>query len=68
MEWIPIEEFGTRREPPGGALDLNRREAIAACAGGGIVLAALLIGYGVSRLLRRESTESTEGDLPKEGP
>jgi eukaryotic-like serine/threonine-protein kinase len=67
VELIPIDELGPGREPPRGALDLNRREAVAACAGGAIVLAALLLGYGVSRLLRREPAESTDGDLPKEG-
>jgi serine/threonine protein kinase len=67
VDLIPIDEVGPRREPSRGALDLNRREAVAACAGGGIVLAALLLGYGVSRLLRREPADSTDGDLPKEG-
>jgi hypothetical protein len=38
-----------------------------ACVGGGIVLAAILIGYGASKLLRREPPDGPDGDLPKEG-
>ena len=52
-----------------GLLDLTRREAIMVCGGGAMVLGAILVGFGLSRALRREAPAETPPDpnAPKEG-
>ena len=52
-----------------GLLELNRRDAIMLCGGGAMVLGAILVGYGLSRALRRETPVETPPDsnAPKEG-
>jgi eukaryotic-like serine/threonine-protein kinase len=52
-----------------GLLELNRRDAIMLCGGGAMVLGAILIGFGLSRALRREAPADPPPDpnAPKEG-
>ena len=52
-----------------GLLELNRRDAIMLCGGGAMVLGAILIGYGLSRALRREAPADPPPDpnAPNEG-
>jgi eukaryotic-like serine/threonine-protein kinase len=60
----PLEE-----EEPRGLFELDRRDAIMLCAGGAMVLTAIIAGYGVSRALRKEPAplEPTDPNAPKEG-
>ena len=54
-------------DEPRGLLDLDRRDYIMASIGGGIVLSAILLGYGVSRLLRGPTpVPTTEQSTPTE--
>jgi hypothetical protein len=59
-------------KPPGddderSLLELDRRDYIMAGAGGGIVALAILMGYGISRLLRgSSSTASTPAESPSQ--
>jgi len=41
-------------EPRRGLLQLNRRDVLMLCTGGALVAAALAVGWGLSRALRRE--------------
>jgi serine/threonine protein kinase len=50
---IPLPPAGATDESR-GLLELNRRDAIMLCAGGAMVLSAILAGYGLSRALRKE--------------
>ncbi|HEX3151626.1 MAG TPA: protein kinase [Gemmataceae bacterium] len=61
----PAEEEEKR-----GLFELDRRDAIMLCAGGAMVLTAIIAGYGVSRALRKETpppAEPNETGTPKEG-
>jgi serine/threonine protein kinase len=52
---------------PRGLFEIDRRDCIMAGIGGGLVLAAILTGYGISRLVRKPppATTSTEQQQPQ---
>jgi eukaryotic-like serine/threonine-protein kinase len=59
VELIPIPEpvaSKRRGDEPRGMLELNRRDVLMLCSGGGLVLAAVAAGWGLYRVLRREPT------------
>jgi serine/threonine protein kinase len=58
VELIPTAEPAKRHdgELRRGLLQLNRRDVLMLCTGGGLVAAALAAGWGLSRALRREPT------------
>ena len=58
-------------DEPRGLLEPNRRDLIMLCAGGGFVVTAMLAGWGLSKLLRREPPLETppppDPNAPQEG-
>lgn len=64
VELVPVDDLAAgspRYRPTQRSLaDLDRRDAMLACIGGGIVLAAGLMGYGLAKLLRKEVLEDPE--------
>jgi eukaryotic-like serine/threonine-protein kinase len=58
-------------DEPRGLLEPNRRDLIMLCAGGGFVVTAMLAGWGLSKLLRREpppeTTPPPDTNAPQEG-
>ena len=54
-------------DEPRGIFELNRRDAIMLCAGGAMVLTAIMAGYGLSRALRKEPPPVEPTPEPKEG-
>ena len=55
-----------------GLLEPNRRDLIMLCAGAGFVVTAMLAGWGLSKLLRREPPPETapppsDSNAPGEG-
>jgi hypothetical protein len=79
VELVPIPEPASskrkRDDEPRGLMELNRRDALMLCSGGGLVVAAIAAGWGLYRLLRREpppeptppATPPTEPQAPPEG-
>ena len=54
VELVPLPGPVQPDERKRGLLELNRRDVIMLCSGGGLVVLAALAGWGVSRALRRD--------------
>ncbi len=65
VELIPLPDVRPLDDPPRGPFEFDRRDAIMLCSGGGLVLGAILLGYGVSRLMRKDH-DAPDAELPKE--
>jgi eukaryotic-like serine/threonine-protein kinase len=69
VELIPIpDSVASKRDgdEPRGLLELNRRDVLMLCSGGGLVLTAVAAGWGIYRVLRREPTPEQPPPAPKE--
>jgi serine/threonine protein kinase len=71
VELIPIPPPSASRqdgEEPRGLLELNRRDAIMLIAGGLLVAIAILAGWGLSKLFRREPPPENPPAAPSPNP
>ena len=69
VELIPIPDpvaSKRRGDEPRGLMELNRRDVLMLCSGGGLVLAAVAVGWGLYRVLRREPAPEQTPPAPKE--
>jgi serine/threonine protein kinase len=60
VELVSLEPSADAR----GLIELNRRDVIMLCAGGGLVFSAVCGAWGLSRLLRRPSHQETQDIQP----